>query len=118
MPLTVSPASSFLLPRPLEVGDGQESREIFLFHHSSQTAQKKSQDCVSQRPFISWGLSAWHHGRGRRCWNLEAMEGFLEGWDGLNKGLEVESNEPGLQYKVCIRQGWETKLTHQVGIRS
>lgn len=94
--------SSFLLPRPLQVGDGPGSRDLFLFHPRSQAAQKKSQDRVSERPFISWGLSAWLHGRGRWCWNLEAMEGFL---DGLNKGVEVESNESSFQYSACIGQG-------------
>ena len=39
------PPSSFL--GLWRVGDGQESREIFLFHQSSQAAQKKSQDCIS-----------------------------------------------------------------------
>lgn len=45
------------------------------------------------------------------------MEGFLDGWNGLNRGTEWESNESPLEYNIRIGQGWEMKLMHQIGIR-
>ena len=96
---TVSPASCFLGLCKWEMAREAETSSCFTL---APRLLRKSQDRVSEGPFISWGLSAWLHGRGRWCWNLEAMEGFP---DGLNKGVEVESNESSFQYSACIGQG-------------